>query len=88
IAASLIFSFVIPAGTVSASSGIINSYRDFFFTLAFVSIGLDSNFGDMARLVKGGSPVKLYLVGQTFNVVLTLLAAYVFFGGRFFPLPF
>ncbi|MCW3491254.1 YeiH family protein [Dethiobacter alkaliphilus] len=86
--ASLVFSFVLPDATVSQASGAINGFRNFFFTLAFVSIGLESNFKKMAALVKGGSPVVLYLVGQTMNLGLTLLAAYIFFSGRFFPLPF
>ena len=88
ILASLIFSFVLPDATVAASAGAINGFRDFFFTLAFVSIGLESNFKKMAGMVKGGSPVVLYIVGQSFNLVLTLVAAYVFFSGQFFALPF
>ncbi|TCT14232.1 putative integral membrane protein (TIGR00698 family) [Natranaerovirga pectinivora] len=88
IGASLVFSFIIPGDSVSASLSVLNDYREFFFTLAFISIGLESNFKDMAKLVKGGNPLKLYLVGQTLNIVLTLIAAIVFFGGRFFTLPF
>jgi len=38
--------------------------------------------------VKGGKPLTLYLVGQVFNIILTLIAAYIFFSGRFFTLPF
>ena len=34
--------------------------------------------------VQGGRPIQLYLVGQTFNVVLTLIAAYLAFGGILF----
>jgi len=85
---SIAFSFVIPGFMVSNASGAINGFRDFFFTLAFVSIGLDSNLKEMAHMMKGGNPVTLYIVGQTFNLVLTLAAAYFFFSGNFFPLPF
>lgn len=85
---SIAFSFVIPGSMVSNASGAINGFRDFFFTLAFVSIGLDSNLKEMAHMMKGGNPVTLYIVGQTFNLVLTLAAAYFFFSGNFFPLPF
>ncbi|KUO51228.1 MAG: hypothetical protein APF76_17240 [Desulfitibacter sp. BRH_c19] len=88
IGASIIFSFFLPDALVSDTLGVVNGYRKFFFTLAFVSIGLESNFGDMAKLVKGGKPLNLYIVGQTFNLVLTLIAAYVFFSGNFFALPF
>ncbi len=86
--ASLVFSFVLPDTVVSSVSAPINGFRDFFFTLAFVSIGLETNFKGLVSLVKGGSPVTLYIVGQTANLVLTLLAAYIFFGGNIFPLPF
>ncbi len=88
ISASIIFSFFIPNNIVSDSAGAINGYRNFFFTLAFVSIGLESNFGNMAKMVKGGKALTLYIVGQSFNLVLTLVAAYVFFSGNFFALPF
>jgi uncharacterized integral membrane protein (TIGR00698 family) len=85
--ASVAFSLVLPTATVAAATGPINGYRDFFFTLAFVSIGLDSNLKEMADLVRGGSPVTLYIVGQSFNLVLTLIAAYIFFSGNYFTLP-
>lgn len=88
IAASIIFSFAIPSATVDASLPAVNGYRTFFFTLAFISIGLESNFVEMARMVKGGKPLTLYLVGQTFNLILTLIAAWFFFSGKFFTLPF
>jgi len=86
--ASLVFSFVLPAEVVASVSAPINGFRDFFFTSAFVSIGLETNFKGMLSLIKGGSPVILYIVGQTANLLLTLVAAYIFFGGYFFPLPF
>ncbi|MBS4022133.1 MAG: putative sulfate exporter family transporter [Dethiobacter sp.] len=86
--ASVVFSFVIPDSVVSNATGAINGFRDFFFTLAFVSIGLESNFKEMAGMMKSGSPVVLYIVGQALNLVLTLAAAYIFFSGNFFPLPF
>jgi len=88
IGASLIFSFLLPSQIVSDTLGIVNGYREFFFTLAFVSIGLESNFVEMGKMVKGGKPLTLYIIGQSFNLVLTLIAAYIFFSGQFFALPF
>ena len=88
IGASIIFSFFLSDDTVKSALSIANGYREFFFTLAFVSIGLESNMADMARMVKGGKPLTLYIVGQTFNLILTLIAAYIFFSGTFFALPF
>lgn len=88
VAASVIFSFAVPEATVDMALPVANGFREFFFTLAFVSIGLETNFADMAKMVKGGKPLTLYLIGQTFNLILTLAAAYVFFSGKFFALPF
>jgi uncharacterized integral membrane protein (TIGR00698 family) len=88
IGASLLFSFFLPQSIVDISLPVTNGFREFFFTLAFISIGLESNFKELAGMVKGGKPLILYLVGQAFNLVLTFIAAYVFFSGRFFTLPF
>ena len=83
--ASLFFSFVLtPAFGDESVSEIINltsDFRGWFFCLAFVSIGLESNFRKLTRQVQSGRPITLYLVGQTLNVVLTLAAAYLAFGG-------
>ena len=58
--------------------------KSWLFTLAFVSIGLDSRITDLVKMCKGGKPIKLYIIGQTFNLVITLLAAWIFFSGKFF----
>jgi len=87
--ASLVFSFVlIPWLGQAKVDGIVSvtkNLKNWLFTLAFVSIGLDSRFSDMARMYQGGKPVKLYIVGQTLNIIVTLIAALIFFGGYFFP---
>ncbi|MCD8502386.1 MAG: putative sulfate exporter family transporter [Bacillaceae bacterium] len=88
IATSILFSFVIPNETVESALPVIDSYRGIFFTLAFVSIGLESNFKELAKGVRGGKIIVLYVVGQLFNIILTLLAAWIFFSGYFFTLPF
>lgn len=91
VGASLLFSFVfIPGLGQDATDDILsvaNGFRNWLFALTFTAIGLQSNFVEMARLVRGGSPVVLYVVGQTFNVLLTLLVAWIMFSGTFFPLP-
>ena len=58
--------------------------RGIFFCLAFVSIGLESNFRDLASQLVGGKPIILYIVGQTFNLILTLFIAWLAFI-KFFP---
>ena len=86
--ASLLFSFVLtPALGDDAVAGIIDltsDLRGWLFCLAFVSIGLDSNFRALAGHVAGGRPIQLYVVGQAFNLVLTLIAAWLAFGGVLF----
>lgn len=91
IGASIIFSFFVEPtlGTkdTSAILKISKSYRGWFFALAFISIGLESNFKEMAALVQGGKPLTLYIVGQTFNIVLTLIVAWLLLSGVIFPVP-
>ena len=88
IGASLLFSFVlVPTlgdDTVTGLLDITSDFRGWFFCLAFVSIGLESNMKQLMGQVQGGQPIQLYLVGQTFNLVLTLVAAYLAFGGILF----
>ena len=88
VGASLLFSFVLTPAfgdeTVTAIVDLTSDFRGWLFCLAFVSIGLESNFRALANQVQGGRPIQLYLVGQAFNVVLTLAAAYLAFGGILF----
>jgi uncharacterized membrane protein YadS len=87
VAASLVFSFVVvPAmnGDVHAVesafiSPVTKTLRGWFFCLAFAAIGLESNFKDLASGMEGGKPMLLYVVGQTFNLILTLGIAYMAF---------
>ncbi len=88
IGASLVFSFILtPMMGEEAVTGILDltsDFRGWFFCLAFVSIGLESNMKELMGQVQGGRPIQLYLVGQAFNLVLTLGAAYLAFGGILF----
>jgi uncharacterized integral membrane protein (TIGR00698 family) len=92
IAASLIFSFIlIPAfgggqeGLNAVDRNVIGAItktcRGWLFCLAFVAIGLESNFRQLAAQMAGGKPIILYIVGQSFNLILTLIVAYIAFGG-------
>jgi uncharacterized integral membrane protein (TIGR00698 family) len=84
IMASVIFSFLlIPAIGEESVSSILKqtkTFRGWFFCLAFVSIGLESNFVELSKQLSGGKPIILYLVGQSFNIILTLLIAWIAFG--------
>jgi len=59
--------------------GLTKNLRSWFFCLAFVSIGLATNFRELGQHFKGGKPLILYVCGQTFNLCLTLLMAYIMF---------
>jgi uncharacterized integral membrane protein (TIGR00698 family) len=84
--ASALFSFALPDGSVAATRGLINNLRTVLFAMAFVSIGLETSLGSLVT-TDGGRPAVAFLGGQTFNVVVTLIAAYAFFGGWLFALP-
>jgi len=86
IAASLIFSFLIPVGTGKQVSGILNSLRTIWFALAFVSIGLEARFTDLFK-VQQGRPAIAFIGAQLFNIIWTLIWAYLLFGGVLFPSP-
>ncbi|MFZ7103135.1 MAG: YeiH family protein [Peptococcaceae bacterium] len=91
IAASVFFSFIMEPGLGSEATsnilGITKTYRGWCFCLAFTCIGLESNFKEMAELVQGGKPLWLYIVGQSFNLVLTLFVAWLLLSGVIFPVP-
>ncbi len=84
--ASLFFSLVVAPwfgeDVVDACTNRTKALRGWLFALAFVSIGLESDFKRLARQVVGGKPIVLYLIGQSLNMVMTLAAAYVAFADR------
>lgn len=89
--ASFLASFVLlpalGAESTSAITKVTKGIRGWLFAMAFVSIGLESNFRRLTAHLVGGKPIVLYAVGQTINIVLTLLVAWLAFGGGFFPMP-
>ena len=89
--ASLIASFVIlplaGEAQVKAINGVLDQYKNWCFVLAFTCIGLDTNFKDIARQMQGGKPLWLYIVGQTFNIVLTFAMVWFLLSGVVFPIP-
>jgi uncharacterized integral membrane protein (TIGR00698 family) len=91
IVASLFFSFVlIPSMGNESVNGILKLtkvFRKEFFALAFVSIGLNSNFRELGKYFTGGKPLNLYWVGQVFNILLTLFIAWLLLGGVIFKVP-
>jgi uncharacterized membrane protein YadS len=86
IAASLLFSFVIPTESTKQVSGFLNGLRTLWFALAFVSIGLEAKFAELVK-TQSGKPALAFTVAQIFNILWTLLWAYLLFGGLLFPVP-
>ena len=67
---------LVESGVIKA---VTNPLRGWFFCLAFVSIGLESNFKELAKQMEGGKPLLLYVVGQSMNLILTLAVAWLAF---------
>ena len=89
--ASLVASFVIQplAGSadVKAINSVLDQYKNWAFVLAFTSIGLDTNFREIAKQLHGGKVLWLYIVGQLFNIALTFLAVWLLLSGVIFEIP-
>lgn len=89
IAASIVFSLLhasLVGGEVLVDAmikGSTKTLRGWFFCLAFVCIGLETNFKQLLPYFRGGKPMVLYLCGQSLNILLTLLMAYLMFGVLF-----
>lgn len=84
VAASLLFSYLESSdgeGEAIASAATVTSkmLRGWLFCLAFVSIGLETNFRELRQFMVGGKPLILYVCGQTLNLALTLFMAWLMF---------
>ncbi|MBI4556888.1 MAG: putative sulfate exporter family transporter [Candidatus Hydrogenedentes bacterium] len=91
VAASLVASWVLVplhgADYVGACVKQTQVFRSWLFCLAFVCIGLESNFKSLRTQMGGGKPLVLYVVGQGFNVLLTLLVAWLVLSGTILRPP-
>jgi uncharacterized membrane protein YadS len=86
LAASLLFSFILSPPLVQQTKPIFTGLRTVWFGLAFVSIGLETKFTSLIGLGKG-RPALAFIGAQLFNILWTLLLAYLLFGGAIFPVP-
>ena len=68
-----------PELVTAMIKGSTKTLRGWFFCLAFVSIGLGTNIRELVPYLRGGKPLILYLCGQTLNLGLTLLMAWLMF---------
>jgi uncharacterized membrane protein YadS len=82
--ASLVFSFVLVptlgANTVDGLTKITKGFTGWFFALTFVSIGLQTNFRELIKIGKG-KPLLVFLAATAWDMVLSLIAAIIFFSG-------
>lgn len=89
--ASLVASFIVQplagGAQVKAINSVLDQYKNWAFVLAFTSIGLDTNFRQLAKQMQGGKVLWLYIIGQLFNIVLTLLAVWLLLSGVLFQVP-
>ena len=89
--ASMVASFLIQplcgADQVGAINKVLDQYKNWAFVLAFTSIGLDTNFKEIVKQMQGGKVLWLYIIGQSFNIVLTFFAVWLLLSGNFFPIP-
>ena len=86
--ASLLVSFLVEPSmgseTAKAVGKACKGYRNWFFALCFVSIGLETNFKELVS-VGGGRPAIAYLLSQGANAVWTLIIVWILWSGTFFP---
>ena len=85
VGALLIFSAIYASGAggkalvEAATSGTSEPLRGWLFCLAFVSIGLETNFRELFHYLKDGKAIALYVVGQSLNLAMSLFMAWLMF---------
>jgi uncharacterized integral membrane protein (TIGR00698 family) len=86
ILASIVFSFLLSTDVVNGTRSALGELRVWWFAMAFVCIGLETRFVELAGMGQG-RPAAAFIGAQALNVVWTLLLAYLLFGGVIFPQP-
>jgi uncharacterized integral membrane protein (TIGR00698 family) len=86
VVASALFSFLLPADAVTGTRAALGELRTWWFALAFVCIGLETRFVELAT-TEQGRPALAFIGAQTINVFWTLLLAWLLFGGVIFAQP-
>lgn len=77
--ASLIFSFAFAPDAAKQLSGVANKgAREILFSLAFVCIGLETDFRYIFKK-ENAKYIWTFLIAQAFNILLTLVVAYLLF---------
>ena len=79
LAASVLFSFFLSDTQVAQVKDSLKNLQNAWFTLAFTSIGLETNFKDLFKN-ENKKPLYAFLLAQLFNVIVTLIIAWLLFG--------
>jgi uncharacterized membrane protein YadS len=86
VVASAVFSFALPAETIGGTRSALGEIRTWWFALAFVCIGLETRFVELATTDQG-RPALAFIGAQAINVVWTLIVATLLFGGVLIAQP-
>ncbi len=88
--ASVVFSLLVEPAlgnkVTVAIQGVTTGYRQWFFALGFVSIGLDTRFKDLLAVGRG-KPALAFSIAQLFNILWALLIVWLLWSGVLFPSP-
>jgi uncharacterized membrane protein YadS len=77
--ASLVFSFMMDTADAKAIGKITKGFTNTLFSIAFVCVGLETRFADIFSK-ENRRPLWAFLTAQGFNIVVTLVIAYLLFG--------
>lgn len=78
VAVSLLYSFAVPADTVTSTKDFLKSFQTVLFAIAFVFIGLETDFKSLFSTGQG-KPALVFVGAQVFNILFTLAVSYFLF---------
>ncbi len=79
ILASLVFSFCFDIPEAKAIGKVTKGFTNTLFSIAFVCVGLETKFSDIISK-DNRKTLWAFLTAQGFNIILTLIVAYLLFG--------
>ncbi|MBP3331845.1 MAG: putative sulfate exporter family transporter [Tidjanibacter sp.] len=87
VAASLVFSLcqsngvfhIDPSNNKLVEPRVAKMFSSLFFSLAFVCVGLETRLKDIISR-ENRNMMKAFLIAQSFNIIITFVIAFVFFG--------
>jgi len=75
---SLLYSFVVSPETISHTKDYLKGIQTALFAIAFVSIGLETDFSVLIK-TGNGRPAWTFIIAQLFNIAFTLVVAWYLF---------